>query len=427
VLGWRADDLVGTSMLAHLAPESVEHAVQSLAAASDYVQERSATGAASASWDGLGPVVRLKRPDGTTVSCSVAVATPVRTGLPGYVLQLRRSDAAYALESALIAMGEGRSLPEVMAEVASMLEGELPAADVSVFCRQPDGALHHVVGPPALGSLLAATAELAATPWASTFADPGGVVEHEVEALPSPIRGIAVASGYRSLALHVRPGNEGGPTPALLAIWSAHPFPMHVFTHERVLRCGSLVAMVQQWERGQQALQWEATHDVLTGLHNRSFFHGALDRLEGDDPAVVLYLDLDDFKPVNDEHGHGVGDDVLVEVAARLHRAVRPGDLVARLGGDEFAVLCPDLTDAAAAERLAGRLVDEVAKPMVVDGHAVHVGLSVGLACVHAGSGAADVLERADAALRRAKVDGKRRWRRASDAGLVDAEPASAR
>src|SRR3546814_8725044 len=79
----------------------------------------------------MGPVVQVLTPGGGRVTCSVAVATPVRTGLQGFVLQIRRSDGAHALESALVAMGQDRPLGDVMAHVAAMLEGELPAADRS--------------------------------------------------------------------------------------------------------------------------------------------------------------------------------------------------------------------------------------------------------------------------------------------------------
>jgi diguanylate cyclase (GGDEF)-like protein len=256
--------------------------------------------------------------------------------------------------------------------------------------------------------------------WESALAEPGTVHEWAIDTLPSPLRSVAAAQGYQWVSLYAVPDSDGGPPPAALVVWSSHDFAMHVFTHERVQRCGSLVALVTQWERGQRALRWEATHDVLTGLHNRSFFLNELASIAPfEPPSALLYLDLDDFKPVNDEHGHRVGDNVLVEVATRLRRSVRPSDIVARLGGDEFAVLCRDLDDAAAAEVLCARLVDAVGQPLAVDGVEVQVGLSVGLALLEADEDPERALNRADMALRRAKVDGKRRWRRASDVAAL--------
>jgi diguanylate cyclase (GGDEF)-like protein len=176
-----------------------------------------------------------------------------------------------------------------------------------------------------------------------------------------------------------------------------------------------LMTMALRWEYGRRALQWAATHDGLTGLHNRSSFLASLQAVGGarrraTDATAVLYLDLDDFKPVNDEHGHTLGDRVLVEVAARLRGCVRPSDTVARLGGDEFAVLCPGLADISAAELLAERLVAEVSKPIQVDSARVQIGLSVGISVLQDGDDVERVLNRADTALRAAKLDGKSRW-----------------
>lgn len=413
LIGLDPTRVVGTSMLEYLAPESVDDATASLAAAHDYVNDGSHTGAQA--WDGVGPVMHVRAADGSTITCSIAVATPARTGLHGFVLQLRRSGGNYALENALVAMAEGRPMPEVMGQVASMLEKELPSADVAVFWHHGGEPLEPVVGPPALADLVG-EGSLADTPWQQAFDVPGTVIEAAVEELPSRLRDIAAAHGHRWLSLYVLPAVDGVPAPAVIAVWSRFEFPMHVFTHQRVHRCGALVALVVRWERGQRALLWEATHDELTGLHNRAYFLAELASVDGGiDDVAVLYLDLDDFKPVNDEHGHNVGDRVLVEVAARLQRGVRPDDVVARLGGDEFAVLCRGVHPDDSAEALAERLVAEVTQPMVLDGYAVRVGLSVGLGRVLPGDEPDDVLVRADRALRTAKVDGKHRWRRSDD------------
>lgn len=414
LLGLSPDDLVGTSILEYLAPESIDDAIASLAAAREYVSDRTHTGAQG--WDGVGPTMHIQAGDGPRVTCSIAVATPTRTGLQGFVLQLRRAGASFSLENALVAMAEGQPMPEVMRQVAAMLQNELPAAEVAVFWRQGSEPLQPVAGPDALSGLLLGSGWVAGTPWQRAFEEPGEVVEAAVTDLPSPFRGVAAAHGHRWLSLYVLPAADAGPAPAVIAIWSGFEFPMHVFIHQRVHRCSALVALVVQWERGQRALHWGASHDELTALHNRAFFLAELARVDvGSDDVAVLYLDLDDFKPVNDEHGHNVGDRVLVEVAARLQRGVRPDDVVARLGGDEFAVLCRGVHPDDSAEALAERLVAEVTQPMIVDGYAVQVGLSVGLAGVLPGDEPEDVLVRADTALRTAKVDGKHRWKRFDD------------
>jgi diguanylate cyclase (GGDEF)-like protein/PAS domain S-box-containing protein len=141
----------------------------------------------------------------------------------------------------------------------------------------------------------------------------------------------------------------------------------------------------------EEALAWRALHDPLTGLPTRDLL---LDRLgialaridRGGAGVAVMFLDLDDFKEVNDELGHDAGDDVLAEVARRFSASVRPADTVARYGGDEFVVLCQDvwsLVDAvAAAERLSRCLDDPIT---LHGGTAVKVGVSVGVTLAQTG------------------------------------------
>ena len=164
--------------------------------------------------------------------------------------------------------------------------------------------------------------------------------------------------------------------------------------------------------RSHRALMVEASHDALTGLTNRSAFLGRLkatlaepDRREG--TQAVLFVDLDDFKRVNDALGHAAGDEVLTAVAARLADAVRPGDMVARVGGDEFAVLLAGVPGDAL--RIAERAVDALRPPIDVAGTSVEVGASAGLAVRHEGSDAAGLLREADLAMYSAKGHGKNR------------------
>jgi diguanylate cyclase (GGDEF)-like protein len=138
----------------------------------------------------------------------------------------------------------------------------------------------------------------------------------------------------------------------------------------------------------------QATHDELTGLVNRAQLTVALERAEH---GTLFYIDLDEFKPVNDRLGHEMGDRLLMAVADRLNGCTRATDTVARLGGDEFAVLIADDDGAAVAGRLAAAFDD----PFVVDGHTLAIGASIGSAAV---AGAPEtVLRSADAAMFAAK------------------------
>jgi diguanylate cyclase (GGDEF)-like protein len=159
----------------------------------------------------------------------------------------------------------------------------------------------------------------------------------------------------------------------------------------------------------EQRLAYEATHDPLTALANRALFDQEVQRQaeRGDGPRqlVVIAIDLDDFKAVNDTYGHHVGDRLLVLVAERIRRCVRPPDLVARLGGDEFAVVIPDV-DSLAGALLARRVLASFEAPVMVEGHLLAVKASAGLASGPTNE-AETLLRRADLALYTAKRQGK--------------------
>lgn len=128
-----------------------------------------------------------------------------------------------------------------------------------------------------------------------------------------------------------------------------------------------------------------ANHDALTGLPNRALFFKVLKeaianaRKEGT-MFALLYLDLDKFKPVNDTLGHHLGDLLLVNVAKRLRASVRDSDTVARLGGDEFAIIVHKVADATSAAALARTLLQTVAQPFMLEGHALALTASIGIA-----------------------------------------------
>jgi diguanylate cyclase (GGDEF)-like protein len=154
-----------------------------------------------------------------------------------------------------------------------------------------------------------------------------------------------------------------------------------------------------------------AADDALTGLANRALF---LDRLRtltaAGIPLAVLFLDLDDFKLVNDGWGHDTGDHLLCEVADRLRAAVRPGDLVARLGGDEFTVLCEDVAGEQEALAIARRLHEAFEEPFDIAGQRRHVRASIGCRVAAPDEGGAEALLRdADVAMYQAKDNGRNR------------------
>jgi diguanylate cyclase (GGDEF)-like protein/PAS domain S-box-containing protein len=161
-------------------------------------------------------------------------------------------------------------------------------------------------------------------------------------------------------------------------------------------------------------LTHQAFHDPLTDLPNRTAFRIHLDHAldaEGDRRVAVLFLDLDDFKAVNDTLGHDTGDKLLAAVGARIASTLRPGDTVARLGGDEFAVLLKNMEDEQIAARVADRITRQFIAPFGIAGKKITVRASIGIAGLVSGKEAAEELIRnADVAMYIAKSKGKARY-----------------
>ncbi len=185
---------------------------------------------------------------------------------------------------------------------------------------------------------------------------------------------------------------------------------------------GELVALesisrdITERKRVEEELAHRAFHDPLTGLPNRALL---LDRLEQalartrrrDDPLAVLFVDLDDFKVVNDSLGHETGDKLLIAVSQRLERCLRSTDIAARLGGDEFTILLEGVSGVCDAEETAERISRKLKPPFTLEGHTIFITASIGIALSDAaGEGSRDLLRAADVALYRAKDKDKARY-----------------
>jgi diguanylate cyclase (GGDEF)-like protein/PAS domain S-box-containing protein len=167
----------------------------------------------------------------------------------------------------------------------------------------------------------------------------------------------------------------------------------------------------------EQQLHHDAFHDALTGLPNRALFMDHLklaiarSRRNAQTKFAVLYLDLDRFKVINDSLGHTIGDQLLVGIADRLKKNLRPGDTVARLGGDEFTVLIEDIADETESVQVAERVQKELSVPFTLSGREVFTTVSMGIAPSATGyERAEDILRDADTAMYRAKSMGKARY-----------------
>jgi len=169
---------------------------------------------------------------------------------------------------------------------------------------------------------------------------------------------------------------------------------------------------VTEQRRAQALVAHMAHHDALTNLPNRLLFHDRLQqtvaRARRGEGMAILYLDLDRFKPVNDNLGHAAGDALLKSVADRLRKTARDTDTVARLGGDEFVVIQVGVRDASEATALACRLIMAIAAPHQVAGTSVVVGASIGIAVAPKdGLDPEELLKKADHALYRCKTGGR--------------------
>jgi len=184
---------------------------------------------------------------------------------------------------------------------------------------------------------------------------------------------------------------------------------------EQVVHALEWLQLNQELREANAALARAASHDALTGLPNRMLF---LDRLDQTlaraqrcaDAVAVLFIDLDDFKAVNDRFGHETGDRLLRVVAERLQRTLRTGDTAARLGGDEFTVVLGDVTGEEQAQQVAERLRRALQQPVELAGQCLLPRASIGVACASAASANAEaLLRRADQAMYEAKAQAKAR------------------
>ncbi|MDQ7981720.1 EAL domain-containing protein [Paraburkholderia sp. SARCC-3016] len=245
-------------------------------------------------------------------------------------------------------------------------------------------------------------------------------------------------TGYSEIDAVVKAVNEGGVYRYLNKPWDDQDLVMTVAQaleqrrlRKETARLTELTLMQNEELRrfnadleGQVAARTEeanrlARHDPLTGLYNRRVFAGELDEAiarakSGAGVYLVLVIDLDRFKPVNDLRGHAAGDVVLCEVARRLTDAIRKSDTVARLGGDEFAIVAAADTHAHAdgAMLLAARLLGAIRQPINVEGSMIEIGASIGIArCPADGLDAETLLRAADIAMYRAKREARGTFR----------------
>jgi len=238
---------------------------------------------------------------------------------------------------------------------------------------------------------------------------PGGRQMPIRQAMVAPLVGEAGVIGLFTIANRLTEGTEFGADDLRLLETLANQAGV-------ALENGQLEQSLAELSRLKEQLRYQAYHDPLTDMPNRlQFIESATARIVSQQSSgvrpVILLLDLDDFKNVNDTMGHAAGDELLVMVTERLRTCVRQDDLAARLGGDEFGILVDDQDALNHALVLADRLIEELSAAYLVRGHDVVVGVSIGIAMSRGPEqSASELLGNADVAMYTAKASGRRRF-----------------
>jgi diguanylate cyclase (GGDEF)-like protein len=377
----------------------------------------------------------------TNMSLGLAAGTVVATDPRGVVLLLapaaavflayraytserrQKADLAFLHEASRTLTSASDTAPGVAGMLAMALEtfrGEV--AEVCLLAGGEDASGRRItVGPAEHLEIMRPLGAAVSDELAAALADPaarivtpeslGGALAAHLRRLGARQAMLAPLPGERkvlgAILLANRTGTGGSFAPADLKL-----FETLARQTGAALGQDRLTAKVSELRELQRELEHQAFHDPLTGLANRLLFMDRVDhtlkRRQGN--AVVLYVDLDDFKPINDTHGHEAGDAVLVAAAERLRGSLRAADTAARLGGDEFAVLLVDIADehiGVVADRILGNLL----QPLEFGDRTLDVKASLGVATAQSGSGVtADELTRnADVAMYVSKHGGKGR------------------
>ena len=284
-----------------------------------------------------------------------------------------RSDVGTAIEL----LGTGADVDHVLPVLARLADRSMGGDTRAVIAWRHGARIRTVTAPDAdmLDPVLAAAAR--------KVLDAGLIEPDIITDLDDPrLAGIgdaARAAGFKAAYLVPIMAPSAPELIGGLLVWGRSTIEFQVGPQTPIHVVLRLAALAIADSRIKRDLRWAASHDPLTGLVNRAEFSRRLDQVADDDLAL-LYIDLDDFKPINDRFGHPAGDRVLTEVSRRIERAIGPDDVVGRLGGDEFAVICPGHDAVVRAGDVANRIIAAISEPIVDGGMALRVGASVGIA-----------------------------------------------
>lgn len=333
--------------------------------------------------------------------------------LLGARLAAERSEAQVrVLQEATVRLGAGRTVAGVAAALSEIVRSASDATSVSVMLVDDAGLRLDAVTPVSAPSPSVVPID-ARRPEAESFQRGEAIVVSNISDMERRYPAIADAvHGARLEAMMVTPLLDDHSCLGVLVSFYGRRRtfpPEQIELHTALARRG---AQALRLIRLQLQLRRVALHDQLTGLANREMLSSQLTESihtteQSGRPMSVMFLDLDGFKPINDQLGHAAGDRVLVEIAQRIRSVVRDGDMIARFGGDEFVILCNDC-DQRDAEHLTGRIGEAIRQPLTGFREDLRVTASIGVACLASGRRADgdDLLHAADSAMYRSKASG---------------------
>jgi c-di-GMP-specific phosphodiesterase len=332
----------------------------------------------------------------------------------------RQAEALVASQTAILeGIARGAHVHQTLTAVCGMVEAHSSQARCWVLMTGDEGTTLHPgadldLPEASRGAVDGVAISAGAVTWAAAAYRRESIVTEDVTTDPAWSGWQDLASRLKLRACWCLPFFAGsGTLLGTLVVYWPQPHQPDAAEYRVGEAAASLAGMAIERARAEASMAHAASHDALTGLPNRALF---LDRLRQAVAAcrrsaaqvAVLFLDLDRFKVINDSLGHAAGDLLLVAAAERLAAAVRPGDTVARFGGDEFTVVCEDV-DAGDAERVAVRLARQLSRPFQLADRHFYVSASIGIALGGAEARPEALLRDADAAMYRAKEQGRQR------------------
>lgn len=399
--GWGFEDGIGVHMLEMVHPDDVEWVVEAFGNVLAEASERDHRG------EGWSPIrFRILTGDGGVQTIEVTGADALGDPhVDGLIYSLRSCRDDELLDEILMGVAAAQPIDAAVPPVIERLVLPPLRFEAAVYEVEASGHVRCVdASDPRLADLPFRRDD--AVPWGGLDTGPARV---GVADLPPSIAAEFAAGGFRS-AFYAAAHSPDLATSLVVVAVSPEVHAATQGAIDRLRRAQALLGTVLLKAHNDRRIRNDAHRDDLTGLPNRLALHQHLRQLATTrDDVAMLFVDIDGFKLVNDEHGHQVGDRVLTAIAGRLERAVRPDDFVCRLGGDEFAVVLSDaesrLTDDT-VRALADQVVASLVEPVSFDGRLVPVGASVGAARLAPSRDVDLLIGRADGAMYRAKRAG---------------------